>query len=452
MIISGAGFSLGMSLIHSDYPIGVQLVTWLVLLFVLVIPVVVLELGTGAIYQDSLAESCRKAAKWSEVFGWLGAVVALIGMVLVTQLLGIFSHHAWDSALAALANQPNPWTAHSALFIAAREQNNVLPIALILAFLNFSLWRGAPVIARLSTVLGALGVTGMVIIFSLLVLRPGAVSGLASIFNPGDHGWSSLLSLQPWCWSAGMLIVSFACGCGVFTAYGSYLNRSGDAIGLGVCTVFLAAFAQIFLGIIFALGQTLIHPGRVEAVDATASPAFAVASALANGGWPAWGSGILVALWFILLSGFCVMALLGLLEATISPLVDKFKIGRERVIPGLFLCVFFICAFLGVHNELSVWSVNGWKMALILAAMCHIAVAWRALKFEAIARHLNAYSAFRLRWGWRVNVAGCVPLSYLMVFIWYIGNQESWWLSTSLMVGAACISALFITRLKGKGV
>jgi SNF family Na+-dependent transporter len=452
MIISGAGFSLGMFVLHGGYPSGVQLLAWLVLLLVIAIPVVVLELGTGTIYQDSLAGSSRKAAKWGEFFGWGSAVVAFIGLLFMTNLSGYFAYHAWDNALSALGNQPNKWMAHGASLIAERESNYVLSLALILALLPMSLWRGAPFIARLSVAFGVLGMLGLCVILMLLLMRPGAMSGLAQLFDPTFYGWHSLIALDTWGFAAGLVALSFACGCGVFTAYGSYLNRSGDAIGLGVSTVFLAGCVQLMIIVIFALGQTLDYSAQVVSKELPVSPVLAVASVIAHGGWPAWSSSFFVSVWFTVLSVFTMMTMLGLLEAVISPLVDKFRLGRERVIPALCLCVFFLCSFTNEKKLFFLSEETSWHALILLAAIGHMLVAWRALKYEAIARHLNAYSAFHLGVSWYACVLVLVPFFYLLALAWMVERDDYRWLIMATWIIMTCIMAFFTTRLKGKGV
>ncbi len=444
-----AGFSLGMMLLQSHWPIGVQLVTWIVLLVTFVIPFVILELGTGAIFQDSLSESCRKTVKHTEIVGWLAATVGCIGMVLVTNQAGVFLSMAYDSLLAAIGNQPNQLTVQSDAMLAIRPNGGLLAVAIILALVQIRLWRGAPVIAKTAALLVVIGATGVVLITVLLLLRPGAINGLAYLLEPQGAGWNDLWTLGPWVSSAICLLFAWGMGSGAMTAYGSYFNRSSDAIGLGVIAVLIGSLGQCVLFLAFALGQSVIHPGHNVGSPENNWGPYAVGSVLANVGWPAWWSAILTAVWFIALCAFLISALLALIEAVATPIIDKFRIGRERVVPGICLVVFFISALLGQSDRLPTWSLDGLFVVMVLTMILQGTVAWSAMKLDSFTRHLNAYSAFRLSWGWRSSIAIFIPFLGVYLLIEQFLQSKDMVIRLTFM-SMTLVAALVVSRLPGR--
>jgi SNF family Na+-dependent transporter len=238
-------------------------------------------------------------------------------------------------------------------------------------------------------------------------------------------------------------------GSGALTAYGSYFNRSSDAIGIGVLAVFICSLGQCLMFLAFALGQHVIHPGQVAANQQDLWGPMAVGAVLANVGWPAWWSAIMTAIWFISLGSFLLVALLALIEAVASPLVDKFRVGRERVVPGICLTVFFICALVGQKEQVPAWALDGLFAAMVLTAMIQALVAWRVMKLEAIARHLNAYSAFRLRFGWRCGIAVGMPIICGLLLAYWSFSKHELLISVSI-VSIMMVMAVVITRLHGR--
>jgi SNF family Na+-dependent transporter len=238
-------------------------------------------------------------------------------------------------------------------------------------------------------------------------------------------------------------------GSGALTAYGSYFNRSSDATGLGVIAVLIGSLGQCVLFLAFALGQSVIHPGHILGSGQGIWGPYAVGSVLANVGWPAWWSAIMTAVWFIALCAFLIAALLALIESVATPIIDKFRIGRERVVPGICLVVFFSSALFGQLDRLPTWSLDGLFSAMVLTMIVQALVAWRAMKLDGITRHLNAYSAFRLNWGWRSSIAFFIPLLgvYLLVDQFLHGNDL---IIRLTVIAVTLVVAAVVTRLTGR--
>ena len=224
VIVAIAGMGVGMVMCRPEsvLPNGPALVAWVVAIFVLAIPFVVLELGLGAIYQDSLSESIRKASKPWEIVGWLAAGAALIALLVLILIAGRLALSAYDSLLMALANQPSPRVAHAGNMVAPHTGGNVISIATALGVVQFRLWRGASAIARSAMVMTIIGFSGSVLVGGALLLRPGAVDGLISLLTPDSAGWMQLATPEPWMSAIVVVLLSWGCGTGAVTRYIHY--------------------------------------------------------------------------------------------------------------------------------------------------------------------------------------------------------------------------------------
>lgn len=452
VIVAIAGMGVGMVMCRPEsvLPNGPALVAWVVAIFVLAIPFVVLELGLGAIYQDSLSESVRKAGKHWEIVGWLAAGAALIALLVLILIAGRLALSAYDSLLMALANQPSPWVAHAGNMVAPHTGGDVISIATALGVVQFRLWRGASAIARSAMVMTIIGFSGSVLVGGALLLRPGAVDGLISLLTPDSAGWMELATPEPWMSAIVVVLLSWGCGTGAVTAYGSYLNRSTDAIGIGSIAVLAGAIGQAVLLIVIALGSGVIVIDGTPADLHLPIGVMTVAVALANSGLPAWWTGILLTVWFIALFALIVPAMLAMSEAIVAPLVDKFRLPRERVVPALSLGMFFSAAVLVMHQQAPQWLFYGLLWMVAVTVFMQSICAWRVIKLDAVARHLNAYSAFRLRLGWRVAVAVMMPLAATTLLTWLIISDGSKALIGAGIAFVILLGAAVLTRLSGR--
>ncbi len=452
VIVAIAGMSAGMLFCRPD---GVRLdgcglVAWVVALFLIAIPFVVLELGTGAIYQDSLSESGRKAGKPWELVGWLAAGAALLALLLLVMIGGRLAQAAYDSLLAAIADQPSRWVASAEDTVASHVGGEVMAIAAMVAVVQFRLWRGASAIARSGMLMTTVALTGLMLVGGALLLHPGAVDGLAGLLGSGPDGWAVLATPAPWQDAVMMVLVSWACGTGAVTAYGSYLNRSTDAIGIGTIAVLAGALLQLLLLVVLAIGGGVIVADGARAPSALPAAIGAVAAALANCGLPSWWAGALLTVWFISLIALVVPAMLAMSEAVVAPLVDKFRLPRERVVPAVGLGVFFLAALLVANADSSRWCFHAlvWLLGATVVgqALCTV---W-AVKLDAVARHLNAYSAFHLGLTWRLSVALLMPVVAIVMLVGLAIREPASSLIGSGVAVALLVAAALMTRLHGR--
>ncbi len=452
VIVAVASMGLGLALCRPDGVLsnGPQLMAWVVAVFVLAIPFVVLELGIGSIYQDSLSESVRKAGKSWEIVGWLAAGAAVLAWLLLLLTAGRLALAAYDSFLAALANQPSPWVAQAKQIVSPPIGGEVMAIATALGIVQFRLWRGASTIARSALLMTIVGGSGMLLVGVALSLHPGAMDGLVSLLTPSADGWSELATVKPWVGAVMAVFLGWACGTGAVTAYGSYLNRSTDAIGIGSIAVLGGAIGQVLLMVVIALGSGVMVIEVPPTDSRLPTGVLTVAVAVANSGLPAWWTGALLTVWFVALFALVMPAMLAMSEAIVAPLVDKFRLPRERVVPTLSLGMFFSGALLVTHAQASLWLFHGLLWMLGMTVFMQSLCAWKIVKLDAIARHLNAYSAFRLRLGWRISVAVIMPLAAIFLLLWMIMHLESSALIGSGIALVVVLSAVLLAHLPGR--
>jgi neurotransmitter:Na+ symporter, NSS family len=454
VMVAVAGIGTGMLLCRPDVlqPHGIGLLTWLLALFVVVIPMAVLELGTGAIYQDSLSESCRKAGKNWEFVGWMAAAGALLAVLVLAQLGGQLASAFFDSLLAAVADQPGKWVAHANEITAPHADGRVLGLLVLLGVLTMRIWRGAPGIGSTAVVMTVFAGAGLLLVGGSMVFYPGALDGLVTMLLPDTATFFGVGSADVWSSIGIMILIGWAYGTGALTAYGSYLNRSTDAIGIGAVAVLVGAIGQLLLVVVLAIGGGVIVASTPDQASALPAAIDRVAQVLANGGLPSWWAGILLALWFLTILAVLIPAFMAMAEAVIAPLVDKFRLPRERVVPAVMIGVFFVVTAMSEQKKLNTWCQDALVWLLLLTVALQSFCAVHAIRLDAVARHLNAYSAFRLRRGWQIAVAGVIPfvaIVTLMFWVWHGGEKI---IPGGAVAAGAIVIAVIIARLSGRSL
>jgi len=419
-ILSIVGVSMGMGVVHQQpYAInGVELLVWLIALVSLVIPALVLELAIGVIFQGALNESLRKSNKRLEVIGWVSAGVAFLALVAAGAVVDL-GVSGYESLLATLSDQPLPWGVQPGVQTPAHHTVGSILVAVsaVMAFINLRLWRGAPSISRTARIAVPAGVIALITLILALSTRSGALDGMARWLAPGPEGWGSLVSLHTWGHAYAYALSTWMLGLGVYTAFGSYLNRSSDVTGITGVAVMASGLCQLLLMLAIFIASGL--PGAANVAPSPGITIAVVPTAIAAVAAPPWLRGVLASVWFAALLAFAMPALLALAEAVVAPMVDKFRVPRERVVAWVCLAAYFCAALVAVQHG-HAWQVGGdaalLACAAVLTAILGLSTWWR-VDVDALQRHLNAYSAFRVGLGWRIFVGALVPIGAVAVMV-----------------------------------
>ena len=426
LIFALIGMGLGCSLLappraaHS----GGALLVWVAVMLLGALPMVILELGLGAIFQNALPDSLRKMHRHSEWLGWTGAAIAFGVLILLGALASSLVAATAHGMVAVVAHQPLPWSAWSGAE-ADPTAGDALPVigaAALLTILVPRWMRGVRSVSRLVMILVPVSLGLIALLAVDLARQTGALAGLERLLAP-DDGWRVCCApsswLEAWQRCAGALLI----GLGVTTALGSGLNRSSDDPGVGVIATLSALLAQfgLLLTMHLALGAgswaVTSGPPAADLLHETGhsdltSPAVAqVLQALSGLAVPAWHIAALSGLWLVAALAVLVTAMLTIGDALVAVLCDACRAQRERV-----ALVMALAAFGGIVLATAPGNaglVSACHM-LLAAATCLqaaglAALVWRRGGLDALQRHGSAYSAFRLGRTW-LRLVVAVPL------------------------------------------
>jgi NSS family neurotransmitter:Na+ symporter len=405
-------------------------------LFVIGIPVMILEFGlghhTGASFPNALR---RTTGRWGEFLGWFGIINAsFITMYYITILAWVVGMFAgsfgplWEPSLAVPAfdlahgDLPNPY----AFFFNMLSSWRTVFFVLLVWFLN--VWivrRGAATIESAVKIFVPLMWLFMIVLIVRGITLPNGIHGLYLLFTPN---LKVMKSMEVWRGAFSQIFFTLSLGFGIMTAYASYLPKRSDQTSNAYITSLLNCGFEYIAGI--AIFTILFATALIPKASTLSMMFFIVPSGIAKlpGGDPAVLAFGLMFFLLLLMAG--LSSSISLVEAFISAMVDKFQIGRR----GLLVAAFFLgglgsVAFAlpqvvdkGLSDDGTLGLtlldlIDHWAFShglLIVGLIECLLIGW-VYGVRRVRETINAYSRFRLGRGFDVLIKFVIPLLLLFV-------------------------------------
>lgn len=322
---------------------GAFYVPYLVALFVVGIPVMMLEFGIGHRSQRSFPLALRElAGPAGEVIGWFALVNALvITMYYLTMLawvagmlIGSFGP-LWEATAATPALHaaggpeavPNPY----GFFFHTLSTPSVLGLVVIIWMINIAIcWRGTKTIeAAVKFFVPAMWVMMIVLIVRGLTL-PNGGQGVLYLFTPD---FSAMGEPEVWRGAFSQIFFSLSLGFGVLTTYASYLPKDSDTPNFALQTSLMNCSFEYIAG--FAIFSMLFAFAIIPKASTLSMSFFVLPQGIQA--LPGGTAAIYGVLFFVLLLFAGLSSSVSLLEGLTGAILDKFGGDRLRVMGVVFV-------------------------------------------------------------------------------------------------------------------
>ncbi|MBN1795347.1 MAG: sodium-dependent transporter [Sedimentisphaerales bacterium] len=417
------------------------LIPYVVAMFVVGIPVMILEFSLGHFTQRAAPDAFGRAHKRLEFVGWWGIILGFVIVTFYPAILAYCFSFLWYSIKGILNGGQLPWAGQGIEGVKRAEEffyqtylhkhegllqwNIILPLILSWLTMYFCIFRGVKLVGKIVWLTVPLPWLMLAVLTVNGLMLKGSIDGLTYYLIPD---WSELLKPTTWQAAFGQAFFSLSLAFGVMVTYASFLHRKSD-LNNNAVIIGLADFATSFVAglAIFATlgGMSYItrqagNPVGVEDVIA-GGPGLAFVAfpyALAQLPAAAWWSVI----FFFTLLTLGIDSAFSITESVLASVVDKTGWKRSIVLPVMSLIGFGFGLIFVTRNGLNWLGViadniyGTWGIGFVGMLEC-IVLGW-FWRIDFLRRHANNRSDWRINRLWDFLIRIIIPVILGTLFIW----------------------------------
>ena len=435
-----------------NYGGGAFLIPYIVAIFCIGIPLLILEFSLGHMTQRAAPEAFRRVNKRTEFVGWWGIILGFVIITYYPVILAYCFSFMFYSIEGIIKGTPLPWAGEGIEGVNNAKhffydqylgytddysfgsiRFNILAMLIITWIaMYFCIFKGVNLVGKIVWLTVPLPWLMLIILTLRGLTLPGSTKGLIYYLEPV---WSELAKPTTWRFAFGQVFFSLSLAFGVMVTYASFLHRKSD-INNNAAIIGLADFATSFiaglaifstLGAMAHISQQTQNPIPVEKV-VSGGPGLAFVAfpyALAQLPGAAWWSFV----FFFTLATLGIDSAFSITESVLAGVVDKTGWKRSMVLPamsfvGLLLGIFYIGK--GGLNWLGTIDgfINGtWGIAFLGLLEC-VVLGW-AYKIDHLRKHANERSDWQIGrwWNWAIKLF--IPVILGTLFFWSLHDDFS---------------------------
>ena len=459
---------------------GTFLLVYLVALFAMGIPLLMMEISIARKFRKGAIESMRGINKKAEFIGWAATSNAF---VIVTYYSVVF---AWVLLMVFCSGQFADMTgnseAASQVFFNVTQTTGLIsgisiPIPVLIALIAawgliyFCIRDGASSVGKVVKYTVFLPVLLLLIMAVKGCMMSGAAEGLKRFFIPdlAAFGDASL-----WIDAVGQVFYSLSIMMAIMFAYGSYLDESSNLAEDCFIIAFSDAAISVLSGIV--MFSTM---GGVGMLDSMSSSGIATAfiiypQAIVNLTSIGWVNALFGVIFYMMLVTLAIDSAFSIVEGVSASVADKFKVSPKKVtvvicgIAAVISLVYATRAGLAWLDIVDNWT-NQFNLIVIGIMEC-IAIGW-CFNLDKVLAQINLNSKkFRMPRIWfRVSIKIISPFCLFILLVWnvyslfikngghYNADYPIWaeivagWVVTGFVFLSGLIAKVVINHMKKKG-
>ena len=403
---------------------GLFFISYLISLFALGIPLLMLEFSIGQYFNKNLVDSFASIKKWFSGIGWL---MVFNSFIVMSYYAVIFSWHIiyfFVSLGLQWKNDPKGYFINKILqssdgFTNFTQFSLPVFIGLILAWviIFFCVRYGFESIKKIILITFPIFVFLMFLFLLYSLNLDNALAGVHSLLRPRFRG---LLSLNVWIDSVSLVIVSLGISFGVMSAFARKIEK-GFLFGNSIVVIIFEMLINIAIGFILFSILGFLSMKQGISLDRLVFSDFSFAFTILNQSFPFFYKPTLFSfLFFLFLSLFFIFGAVSLAYAISDVLIHKFKTKHRNVaviVAGFGFLVGFLFIIKPGFYILDIVSHFIYYNILIAIFLEVLAVGW-FFESQKISEYINANSKIKIGGIWRIFVRYLIPpVLLLLLFI-----------------------------------
>ncbi len=313
---------------------GVFVVAYLLALFIVVLPIMMLEVASGRLTQGNTVATFKQINQWGRYYGWFVVILtsAITSYYLV--ITGWTLGYSVDATLGEL----------KVFDEFTKGFNSFWYFLAVIGLTSIVLIRGLNMIESLSKILMPI----LLVVMIFLVIAASKTSGWQQTIDFFfEFDWAELKNGQLWLFAFGQAFYTLAIGQGYLITYGSYIPRKTHLPrACIIVAVFQTSIALLAAWMIFpfVFSQGLSPDKGTELAFATMPKVFSELS----------GGSIIGIVFFTLFFAVAFTSTLAGLKVVVSTFSEEFKLTNCKAV----ILVALVMLVLGSASALSFTTVN----------------------------------------------------------------------------------------------
>lgn len=418
----------GLAKVHGG---GAFLIVYLVALFVIGIPLLMMELSIARKFHRGAIDSMRGTNKKSEFIGWSATANAF---VIVTYYAVVFAWVLLMTVCAVkFAGMTGDGEAAGNLFFDVTKTTGIIEgwtipipvlIALIVAWMliYYCIRNGAKSVGKVVkyTVFIPLILLGIMAVKGCTM--PGAMAGLKKFFIPDLNAFADP---SLWIDAIGQVFYSLSIMMAIMFAYGSYVDEKVNLAVDGIIIALSDAAVSVLSGIV--MFSTMGGVGMLDNMSASGiATAFIIyPQAIVNLTSVGWFNALFGVIFYLMLVTLAIDSAFSIIEGVSASLSDRFKINPRKttkvtcVIASVISLLYVTRAGLAWLDIVDHWT-NMINLILIGIIEC-IAIGW-FFGTDKVVKQINRNTVnFRMPAFWiNASIKFIAPLALTILFVWNI--------------------------------
>ncbi|MCK5565067.1 MAG: sodium-dependent transporter [Planctomycetes bacterium] len=473
-----------------SYGGGAFLVPYIVAMFCIGVPMLILEFSLGHMTQRAAPDAFARVNRRAEFVGWWGIILGFVIITYYPVILAYCFSFMYYSIQSIITGNALPWGGEGAAGVANAKSffydaylgfkegtelgqiryNILIPLFVAWIAMYFCIFKGVKFVGKIVWLTVPLPFIMLIVLTIRGLTLPGSMKGLVYYLDPV---WSELAKPTTWRFAFGQVFFSLSLAFGVMVTYASFLHRKSD-INNNAVIIGVSDFATSFVGGI-AIFATL---GGMSYATMEAGQAVGVKDVVAGGpglafvAFPYALAQLPGAAWWSLIFFFTLVTLgidsaFSITESVLAGIVDKTGWKRSIVLPAMSLvglCFGLIYVTEGGLNWLGTVDgfINGtWGIAFLGLLEC-VVLGWM-YRVDTLRHHANERSDWRLGRWWNFSIRIFIPVVLGTLFLWslfddvtsvggFIRTPEGEWIIPNCVgfavVGIAPVIAILMSLVK----
>lgn len=339
-ILAASGSAIGLGNIvffpanAYKYGGGAFYIPYLLALFVIGIPLMIVELSLGRMTRKSLPLALHSlGGRRMELAGWFGVLnasvitmyyIAILGWV-VGMWIGSFKGLWQASAVEAFGLDAGVLTnSMSFFFNMISDYNTIVYVALVWMMNVVIIFWGTRSIETAAKIFVPLMWIMMIILIARGITLPNGVQGILYLFTPD---FSVMKHVDVWQGAFSQMFFTLSLGFGIMTAYASYLPKKNDDVQSAVTISLMNCSFEFIAGL--AIFSLLFAFAIAPKASTLSMMFFVVPEGIAHFPVLVHGFGVM---FFTLLLMAGLTSSVSLFEAVVLSIMDKFNFARKKVV------------------------------------------------------------------------------------------------------------------------